>query len=148
MEHDELLEVQVGQCRSYGRSKCWGICALDFDPEAAATPEHEIPPLIGGISWYAMGPVGFEPTTKGFTWPRRFRREWTISSPVRSRLRVWVRDAPSLSSRALEPSGSLCTFRRCTGGSAQDCHGITHPEGFPEYIPSTSRASPRRHVRD
>ena len=38
---------------------------------------------------------------------------------------VWVRDAPSLLSRALEPSGSLCTFRRCTGGSAQDCHGIT-----------------------
>ena len=28
----------------------------------------------------------------------------------------------SLLSRALEPSGSLCTFRRCTGGSAQDCH--------------------------
>jgi hypothetical protein len=29
-----------------------------------------------------LGPVGFEPTTKGFTCPRRFRREWTISSPV------------------------------------------------------------------
>ena len=29
----------------------------------------------------------------------------------------------SLLSRALEPSGSLCTFRRCTGGSAQGCHG-------------------------
>jgi hypothetical protein len=35
-----------------------------------------------------------------------------------------------LSSRALyrlmhcswQPSGSLCTFRRCTGGSAQGCH--------------------------
>jgi hypothetical protein len=71
-----------------------------------------------------MGPVGFEPTTKGFTWPRRFRREWTISSPVHEPC-VWVRDAPSLLSRALEPSGSLCTFRRCTGGSAQGCHGIT-----------------------
>jgi hypothetical protein len=35
---------------------------------------------------------------------------------------VWVREAPSLLSRALEPSGSLCTFRRCTGGSAQGCH--------------------------
>ena len=23
-----------------------------------------------------------------------------------------------------KPSGSLCTFRRCTGGSAQDCHGV------------------------
>jgi len=29
-----------------------------------------------------MGPVGFEPTTKGFTLPRCFRREWTISSPA------------------------------------------------------------------
>ena len=29
-----------------------------------------------------LGPVGFEPTTKGFTSPRRFRREWTISSPA------------------------------------------------------------------
>src|SRR6516162_1103064 len=91
-----------------------------------------------------MGPVGFEPTTKGFTLPRRFRREWTISSPAhqanhpakfRARLAarrkiswgpgrcVWVREAPSLLSRALEPSGSLCTFRRCTDGSAQGCHG-------------------------
>ena len=31
-----------------------------------------------------MGPVGFEPTTKGFTWPRRFHREWTISSPAQT----------------------------------------------------------------
>src|SRR2546430_11760793 len=54
----------------------------------------------------------------------------------------------SLLSRALEPSGSLCTFRRCTGGSAQGCHGITHPEGFPEFIPSTSRVSARRHLVD
>ena len=29
-----------------------------------------------------MGPVGFEPTTKGFTDPWRFRQEWTISSPA------------------------------------------------------------------
>src|ERR1700730_8650887 len=35
-----------------------------------------------------LGPVGFEPTTKGFTEPRRFRREWTISSPVHWRMRV------------------------------------------------------------
>src|SRR5690348_16761612 len=41
---------------------------------------------------------------------------------------VWVRDAPSLLSRALEPSGSLCTFRRCTGGSAQGCHGPRGPK--------------------
>ena len=60
---------------------------------------------------------------------------------------VWVRDAPSLLSRALQPSGSLCTFRRCTGGSAQGCHGAT-AEGFPEFIPSTSRVSARRHLID
>ena len=121
-----------------------------------------------------MGPVGFEPTTKGFTLPRRFRREWTISSPVRQARHprnsasggrrtsscqwrnftadparcVWVRDAPSLLSRALEPSGSLCTFRRCTGGSAQDCHGARAAEGSPEFIPSTSRVSARRHLVD
>ena len=59
-----------------------------------------------------------------------------------------VRDAPSLLSRALEPSGSLCTFRRCTGGSAQGCHGRDPPEGFPEFIPSTSRVSARRHRCD
>src|SRR5690606_28163795 len=29
-----------------------------------------------------VGPVGLEPTTKGFTVTRRFRREWTISSPA------------------------------------------------------------------
>ena len=28
-----------------------------------------------------VGPLGLEPRTKGFTRPRRFRREWTISSP-------------------------------------------------------------------
>ena len=42
-----------------------------------------------------MGPVGFEPTTKGFTLPRRFRREWTISSPGARGACVWVRDAPA-----------------------------------------------------
>src|SRR6516165_8515605 len=121
-----------------------------------------------------MGPVGFEPTTKGFTLPRRFRREWTISSPVHqakpptkfrwpgqvsppqaarceiSREPHLVRvgaGCSSLLSRALEPSGSLCTFRRCTGGSAQGCHGAT-AEGFPEFIPSTSRVSARRHLID
>src|SRR6185437_2809561 len=29
-----------------------------------------------------VGPLGLEPRTKGFTLPRRFRREWTISSPL------------------------------------------------------------------
>jgi hypothetical protein len=45
-----------------------------------------------------LGPVGFEPTTKGFTSPRRFHREWTISSPAPGHAMcmgrgVWVRDA-------------------------------------------------------
>src|SRR6516164_1940535 len=93
-----------------------------------------------------MGPVGFEPTTKGFTLPRCFRREWTISSPAHGYVRVGA-GRSSLLSRALEPSGSLCTFRRCTGGSAQGCHGAT-AEGFPEFIPSTSRVSARRHLID
>ena len=53
----------------------------------------------------------------------------------------------SLLSRALEPSGSLCTFRRCTGGSAQGCHD-REAEGFPEFIPSTSYVSVRRHRVD
>ena len=77
-----------------------------------------------------VGLVGFEPTTKGFTQPRRFRREWTISSPVNGarRQRTTIRSVrvgagcSCLSLRALQPSGSLCTFRRCTAGSAQDCH--------------------------
>ena len=114
---------------------------------AAATPEHEIPPLIGGISWYAMGPVGFEPTTKGFTWPLRFRREWTISSPVRSRLRVWVRDAPSLSSRALEPQVVSAPSAGVPAARLRIAMG-DDPEGFPEFIPSTSRVSARRHLVD
>ena len=33
-----------------------------------------------------------------------------------------VRDALRLLSRALQPPGSLCTFRRCTAGLAQGCH--------------------------
>src|SRR5690606_40610113 len=62
---------------------------------------------------------------------RRFRREWTISSPAAATL-VYAREGAgcsSLSLRALssfaaallELSGSLCTFRRCTAGSAQGC---------------------------
>jgi len=98
-----------------------------------------------------MGPVGFEPTTKGFTDPRRFRQEWTISSPapepcdVHEPKRVGA-GCSCLSLRALEPPGSLCTFRRCTGGSAQDCHERVALEGFPEFFPSTSHVSVRRHL--
>ena len=49
--------------------------------------------------------------------PRRFRREWTISSPQ------WGAGRSSLSLSATRTrSGSLCTFRRCTAGLAQGCH--------------------------
>ena len=52
-----------------------------------------------------------------------------------------------LSSRALEPSGSLCTFRRCTAGLAQDRHQPPKAlEGFPEFIPSTRSLSGPRHL--
>ena len=54
--------------------RCW---------EGMEVIERRVPRGLVG-----MGPVGFEPTTKGFTWPRRFRREWTISSPVHQVARV------------------------------------------------------------
>jgi hypothetical protein len=46
-----------------------------------------------GTRWerYLVGPLGFEPRTKGFTLPRGFPREWTISSPAAGAGRV--RDA-------------------------------------------------------
>ena len=68
-----------------------------------------------------LGPLGFEPRTKGFTLPRCFHQEWTISSPVHVAMRVGA-GCSCLLLRALQPPGSLCTFHQCTGGSAQDCH--------------------------
>src|SRR5688572_26567283 len=91
---------------------------------------------------WIVGPLGFEPRTKGFTLPQRFRRERTISSP--SHAVRWVRDALACHQGHSKPSGSLCTFRRCTGGSAQGCHESLL-EGFPEFVPSTSRVTTRRH---
>jgi hypothetical protein len=35
---------------------------------------------------------------------------------------------PVIKGTSKKPSGSLCTFRRCTGGSAQDCHGAHAPK--------------------
>jgi hypothetical protein len=94
-----------------------------------------------------VGPEGFEPSTKGFTLPRSFPREWTISSPAPARARARVREALACHQGHSKPSGSLCTFRRCTAGSAQGCHGHA-PEGFPEFFPSTSRVTARRHLVD
>ena len=48
-----------------------------------------------------LGPLGFEPRTKGFTWPRRFRRARTISSPAAVPA-AWGAGRSCLSSRALE----------------------------------------------
>ena len=93
-----------------------------------------------------VGPLGFEPRTKGFTWPRRFRRARTISSPAALARREGA-GRSCLSSRALKPSGSLCTFRRCTAGLAQDRHQPPNAlEGFPEFIPSTRSLSGPRHL--
>jgi len=93
-----------------------------------------------------VGPLGFEPRTKGFTWPRRFRRARTISSPA-ALVAVWVRDALACHQGHSKPSGSLCTFRRCTAGLAQDCHQPPNAlEGFPEFIPSTRTLSGSRHL--
>ena len=109
-------------------------------------PRAEIPPLIGGISWYAMGPVGFEPTTKGFTWPRRFRREWTISSPVHGPC-VWVRDAQACYQGRSSPQVVSAPSAGVPAARLRVAMG-SHPEGFPEFIPSTSRVSARRHLVD
>ena len=79
-----------------------------------------------GMQWDCLecgfnGPGRIRTYDQGIHLPRSFPREWTISSPAHF-VRVGA-GCSSLSSRALEPSGSLCTFRRCTGGSAQGCHG-------------------------
>src|SRR2546429_5110361 len=103
--------------------------------------------LFRSISWYAMGPVGFEPTTKGFTCP----------------------GVSAGSGLSLHPCARGCA---CGCGMLQACHqghsspqvvsapsaGVPaarlriamgdDPEGFPEFIPSTSRVSARRHLVD
>jgi len=95
-----------------------------------------------------MGPVGFEPTTKGFTLPRRFRREWTISSPVHQsgacgcgmlQACYQGRSSPQVVSA---PSAGVPAARLRVAMDTQV------PEGFPEFIPSTSRVSARRHLID
>src|SRR3989344_1198808 len=97
-----------------------------------------------------VGPLGLEPRTKGFTVPRCFQQEWTISSPTSRRFTariVRARDAQRLSLRTLKSSGSLCTFQKCTPGLAQ---GYRQPNcyGFPEFIPFISHLSVRTHHCD
>jgi hypothetical protein len=81
-----------------------------------------------------VGPPGFEPGTKGFAYSACFQPARTISSPTK---KTEGAGRSSLLSRALKPSGSLCTFRRCTAGLAQGCHRPNR-EGFPEFIPFPS----------
>ena len=50
-----------------------------------------------------------------------------------------------LSSRALQPPGSLCTFRRCTAGSAQGCHQPYWKVSL-NSSRSRPRITPRRHL--
>ncbi len=79
-----------------------------------------------------------------------FTRERGTPPVVTHSIRVGA-GCSCLSLRALEPSGSLCTFRRCTAGSAQDCHELDcdpQLEGSPEFIPSTVRVSAPRHLFD
>ena len=103
-----------------------------------------------GTGWNAdsMGPVGFEPTTKGFTLPRRFHREWTISSPVHQsgacgcgmlQACYQGRSSPQVVSA---PSAGVPAARLRVAMDTQVA------EGFPEFIPSTSRVSARRHLID
>ena len=52
--------------------------AMFYTQYLGFTLKHQqLPAFAGGV----VGPVGFEPTTKGFTLPRCFHRAWTISSP-------------------------------------------------------------------
>ena len=50
---------------------------------------------------------------------RRFRGG--VDYLITLSIRWWGAGRSSLSSRALQPPGSLCTFRRCTAGLAQGC---------------------------
>jgi len=91
--------------------------------------------LRTGSEGYVVGPPGFEPGTKGFACSTCFQMARTISSPATCVARV--RDALACYQGRLKPSGSLCTFRRCTAGLAQDCRRPNRC-GFPEFIPFPS----------
>ena len=105
---------------------------------------------------YVVGPPGLEPGTKGFALPGGFPPERTISPPsARLSARRSGAGRSSLSSRALQPPGSLCTFRRCTAGLAQDCRrpdmprsdrGAAAAAGSLNSSRFHPRITPRRHL--
>jgi len=95
-----------------------------------------VPRTRDGSVEVLVGPPGFEPGTKGFAYSICLQTARTISSPAN----LWslrVRDAQACYQGHWKPSGSLCTFRRCTAGLAQGCHRPNR-EGFPEFIPFPS----------
>src|SRR5688572_23744167 len=86
-----------------------------------------------------VGPAGFEPATKGFTvtpmFPKgvdylftRAREKILALGGVRDALACYQgrsEIAPEVGPPVrAPPSGSLCTFQRCTAGLAQDCHAF------------------------
>ena len=89
--------------------------------------------------------------TRTRTWNQRIhvlqRFPLGVDYLITRNLRWWGAGCSCLSLRALQPPGSLCTFRWCTTGSAQDCR---RPDrcGFPEFFPFSSNpfglASPCR----
>jgi hypothetical protein len=110
---------------------------------AARTPRRSTPPCrdsscasergsdIFDYDWM-VGLVGFEPTTKGFTFSHRFRQAWTISSP--SACAGGVRDALACHQGRCSPQvvsapsgGAPPAWLRVANGSCR--------EGFPEFIP-------------
>ena len=114
---------------------------------------------FGGLRWkftegFKMGPVGFEPTTKGFTGPgvstgsglslhpRTSVREGAgCSKPVIKGIRPRAIAQPAASPQVVSaPSGGLPPARLRI--AMKRAGGL---EGSPESIPSTSRVSARRH---
>ena len=74
LEHRRMvLKLAFGQPLAYVRNE--GFRTANF-----AWPFKALSQFAQG-EFSMVGPLGFEPRTKGFTLPRRFRREWTISSP-------------------------------------------------------------------
>jgi len=132
-----------GSLFSFGDAMCI-VSALAALAESHTRTQH------AWLEELMVGPLGLEPRTKGFTVPRCFQQEWTISSPTSRRFTariVRARDAQRLSLRTLKSSGSLCTFQKCTPGLAQ---GYRQPNcyGFPEFIPFISHLSVRTHHCD
>ncbi len=68
-----VLKLAFGQPLAYVRNE--GFRTANF-----AWPFKALSQFAQG-EFSMVGPLGFEPRTKGFTEPRDFPREWTISSP-------------------------------------------------------------------